>query len=274
MPSLHVAAAHILSRAKDTEGNFARLQRQVEAAAVFGVRAMLFAETCLHSYDIAADSIAQAEPLDGPLVTRLAGLARQHGMTIMAGFWERDGDRVYNSHAIAHPDRPPQVERKHMLTEKELAAGLTKGPVERTVVEFDGIRTCLIICADAGSAPMAAWCRDHDIHYRFCPSAGGDLIDGKKMRYLHESELAEPEAREWYLANRHHTFIADAIVDPGRWHTGFTSANAMGPDGRGITHQGHCIITDRQNIMRAQLPGTIILEHQQDAFVHAELTFP
>ena len=63
MPSLHVAAAHILSRAKDTEGNFARLQRQVEAAAVFGVRAMLFAETCLHSYDIAADSIAQAEPL-------------------------------------------------------------------------------------------------------------------------------------------------------------------------------------------------------------------
>jgi predicted amidohydrolase len=271
MPALHVAAAHILSRAMDTDANFARLQRQVESAAVLGVQAMLFAETSLHSYDLAADSMAQAEPLGGPLTTRLADLARRHHMTIMAGFWEQDGDRRYNSHAIAHPRGELQVQRKHVLTPKELAAGLTQGPIARTLVELNGIRTALIICADSGCKELPNWCRDAGVRYRFCPTAGGDMINNKKMRYLHEAELAEQEARDWLLANRHHTFIADAILDPGPWSTGFTSANAMGPDGRGTTHQGHCIITDNHHVMRAQLPGSIILEHQQDALIHAVL---
>jgi len=36
---------------------------------------------------------------------------------------------------------------------------------------------------------------------------------------------------------------------------------------------GHCIIMDNDGTLRAQIPGTLIIEHQQDQMVHANLTF-
>ena len=55
--------------------------------------------------------------------------------------------------------------------------------------------------------------------------------------------------------------------------TGFTSANALGPVGRQTCHQGHCMIVDHQRVMRAQIPGTIVLEHMEDQMIHARLQF-
>ena len=33
------------------------------------------------------------------------------------------------------------------------------------------------------------------------------------------------------------------------------------------------MIVDNQQVMRAQIPGTIVLEHMQDQMVHARLDF-
>jgi hypothetical protein len=55
--------------------------------------------------------------------------------------------------------------------------------------------------------------------------------------------------------------------------SGFASANALGPVGNQTCHQGHYMIVDNQRVMRAQIPGTIVLEHMQDQMVHARLEF-
>lgn len=39
-------------------------------------------------------------------------------------------------------------------------------------------------------------------------------------------------------------------------------------------HMGHCMIVDNRGVMRTQLPGTPVLEHQQDLMTHAVLQFP
>lgn len=69
-------------------------------------------------------------------------------------------------------------------------------------------------------------------------------------------------------------FKPDALVNLKKdGGIGFASANALGPVGRETCHMGHCMIVDNQGVMRAQIPGTPILEHQQDRMVHARLNF-
>lgn len=46
---------------------------------------------------------AGAEPLDGPFVNFLMGHAKKSGATIVAGFLERSGDRVYNTVVAVGP---------------------------------------------------------------------------------------------------------------------------------------------------------------------------
>ncbi len=56
-------------------------------------------------------------------------------------------------------------------------------------------------------------------------------------------------------------------------YTGFASANPLGPVGEETCHQGHCMIVDANRVLRAQIPGTNVLEHMQDQMVHVELHF-
>lgn len=271
--TLHVAAAQIHSGGGIAD-TLRRLEQQVAAASLCGAEVILFAECVLHGYDndMTAESVrALAEPVSGPACDCVVALAQRYRMAILAGFWERDGDRIFNSHLVARPDGTRAVQRKHALTPVELAAGLTRGPVERTIFEFNGVRTVILICADTGLKGMAEELRAHQIDYRFCPTGGG----GNIRDYLHASDLRTEEGRRRYVENRSRVFNTHAILPEADCNpTGFTSANALGPVGRQTCHQGHCMIVDNDRVMRAQIPGTNVLEHQHDQFIHAVLEFP
>jgi hypothetical protein len=87
--------------------------------------------------------------------------------------------------------------------------------------------------------------------------------------------LATPEGQKAYAENRPRVFKPEPFLDEEECpDTGFTAANALGPVGERTCHQGHCMIVDNQRVMRAQVPGTNVLEHQQDQMIHAELSFP
>ena len=270
--TLHVAAAQIHAGG-GTADVLQRLERQVAAAAAVGVEVILFSECVLHGYDydMSRDSVrALAEPVTGPTCSHVVALAQRYRVAILAGFLERAGDLIYNSHLVARPAGTRTVQRKHELTDGEKQAGLTPGPAERTVVEFNGVRTAIIICADGGIAGLHDRLRDQGIVYRFCPTGGG----GKIQDYLHETDLQTPDGRKRYEENRPRVFNTLAFLSAAECpQTGFTSANALGPVGRQTCHQGHCMIVDNQRVMRAQITGTIVLEHQQDQFIHAALNF-
>jgi hypothetical protein len=90
---------------------------------------------------------------------------------------------------------------------------------------------------------------------------------------LHEKDLLTARGRRLYEENRPRVFKTEAILSRKDCPGGFTSANALGPVGRRTCHQGHCMIVDNNRVMRAQIPGTIVLEHQQDQMIHARLRF-
>ena len=274
MRKLHVAVAQIHAVAGDPRRNLGRMLRQIHSAASVGVEVLLFAETCMHAYDMSPENLALAEPLGGPLTAQLAAWAQEYRLAILAGFLERDGDCIYNSHAVAQADGTLGVQRKHAITPPEIAAGISAGPRARTIFTFNGVRTAVIICADGGIEGLSADLSAQEVDYRFCPTAGGGIINDKPIPYFHEAELTDPEKHALYTQYRGYVFLPQAILSAEDCPvSGFASANAMGFDGRNITHMGHCLIVDNHRILRAQLPGTLILEHLQDAMVHAELSF-
>ncbi len=268
MRQLHVAVAQIHSIARDPRANLARIHRQVRSAAAVGVDVILFAETCIHAYELSAENKALAEPVDGPLTAQVGVWAREYGLTIMAGFLERDGDALYNSHVVACPDGILAAQRKHSITPGEIEGGISPGPRERTVFTFNGVRTAVVICADTGIVGLADDLRAQGVEYCFIPTAGG----GQYADYLHEADLDTEDGRRRYIENRPRVHNTQAILTEANLGP-FASANAMGYDGYYACHQGHCMIIDRNLVMRAQIPGTIVLEHLQDQMIHAVLTF-
>ncbi len=269
---LHVAAAQIHAGG-GTPDILQRLERQVAAAAAVGVQVILFAEGVLHGYDpeMTPDFLhAVAEPVNGPTCRQVSALARRYGLTILAGFLEREAGRFYNSCLVARPDGTRTVQRKHVLTPAEQQAGLEPGPAERTVFDFHGVRAIIAICADGGIRNLGRQIREKGVMYRFCPTGGGGRIE----EFLHEEDLQTPAGRRRYLLNQPRVFLREPILARRQCpFTGFTSANALGPIGPRTCHQGHCIITDNNRVLRAQIPGTIVLEHQQDQMIHALLRF-
>lgn len=269
---MHVAAAQVHSGGPIAE-TLGRIERQVAAAAAVGADVILFSEGALHGYD--CDMTTEwvrsvAEPIDGPNCGRILEMAQRHRVAILVGFFERNGDDVHNSVLVARPDEACIAARKHALTAAELSAGLAAGPLERRVIEFNGVRCAIIICADGGIEALREDLHARSVDYRFCPTGGG----GKLADMLHEGDLLTPEGRARYSDNRPRVFKTEAILGEEECpYTGFASANALGPVGKQTCHQGHCMIVDNQRVVRAQIPGTIVLEHMQDQMIHAELVF-
>lgn len=273
MRKLHVAAAQIHSGGS-RQDVLARVERQVVQATAAGAQVILFAECALHGYDydLTTDSVAAiAEDLHGNYCNCVVDIARRHNINILIGFFEQCNGAYHNSHLVARPDGTRDVERKHALTGGELKAGLTPGIAERKTFVFNNVRTSIIICADTGIEKLHDGLVKQQVDYRFIPTGGG----GKVADMLREGDLGTPEGRKAYEENRPRVFKTEAILPddqcPG---IGFTAANALGPAGRQTCHQGHCMIVDNNCVMRAQIPGTNVLEHQQDQMIHAELNFP
>lgn len=273
--TLHIAVAQVHAGGGIDE-NLRRIERQARAASAVGAELILFSECALQGYGYesdfsAATAAAQAVTLDSAPCRRLGALARSQGLVVMVGCFEAAGDRAYNSCLVAWPDGRLEVERKHVLTPAEQAAGLTPGVRARKPFVINGVKCAIIICADGGIDGLYPMLREQGFDYRLCPTAGG----GALADMLHERELDSAEGRAIYERERTRVCITNPILDLSEHHgLGFASANAMGPVGRRTCHMGHCMIVDNRGVMRCQLPGTPVLEHQQDLMTHAVLQFP
>ncbi|MEI6520644.1 MAG: carbon-nitrogen hydrolase family protein [bacterium] len=274
MRKLHVAVSQINAVALGPQENLKRIHRQVKSASAVGVDLILFGETVIHAYNFSPENLALAEAVGGPLTSQVSAWAAEYNIIILAGFIEKDDVKLYNSHLVARPDGSISVERKHKITDSEIAGGLTGGKAERTVFDFNGVKCAIIICADSGIENLHTALASQGVEYRLCPTAGGNIINGKPIPYIHEDELESEEKQALAAEYRQKVCVNDAIIpeDPIPF-TGFASANAMGDDGTGIRHMGHCMIVDKYRVLRAQIPGTLVIEHQEDMMVHATLTF-
>lgn len=270
--SLHIAAAQVHS-GNGVPDTLVRIDRQAAAASILGAQAILFSEAVVHGYDYAMtqQTIASlAQPLDGPDAQHLSAIAQSHDLVVIAGIFERDQNKIYNSMAIAWPDGSVQSARKHVLTNIEKNAGLTSGPRDLTIIEISKVRCAIVICADCSIDNLHEDLQARHADFRLCPTGGGGSMDD----ILAEADLHSQAGRAKYERTRKHVFRPEAILaNEDCPYTGFASANAMGPVGNTNFHQGHCMIVDNSRVVRAQIPGTTIREHAQDQLICVRLNF-
>jgi predicted amidohydrolase len=99
--------------------------------------------------------VEASEPLDGPTTRFLAGVAKRHGVYLVAGILERDGDVVYNTAVLLDREgRTAGSYRKVSLPREEIDGGVTPGDAFPTF-ETDFGRIGIMICWDV-TFPEAA----------------------------------------------------------------------------------------------------------------------
>ncbi|MFP4459048.1 MAG: nitrilase-related carbon-nitrogen hydrolase [Candidatus Zixiibacteriota bacterium] len=88
-----------------------------------------------------------AETLNGPTINRLSSLAEKLDAAIVAGFFEKAGDKYFNSQAFIKPDGKIHVYRKiHLFNREKIFFKPGDRPLE--IIEFRGARVGLLICFD------------------------------------------------------------------------------------------------------------------------------
>lgn len=103
MPALLQA----LPKSGDKQANLGTIDRYASVAAATGAEFVCFPELFLTGYNLGAALRDLAEPVDGPSVCQMTYIARRHGVGLIVGMPERDGDRVFNSAVAVDRGGPP-----------------------------------------------------------------------------------------------------------------------------------------------------------------------
>lgn len=102
-----IACIQMEPRVGDKAGNVRRSEELIEAAHQRGARLVVLPELCNSGYVFESrdEAFALAEPLaGGDTILGWSELAARLGVTLVAGFAERDGQSLYNSAAVIGPD--------------------------------------------------------------------------------------------------------------------------------------------------------------------------
>src|ERR1700712_2395777 len=133
----------------DTTGNQTTARTAIEDAARDGAQIVVLPELASSGYVFAdrAELESLAETRDGPAITDWANLADAFDLTIVAGFPEAAGDKVYNSAAVVDPTGLRGVYRKAHLWDTEHAL-FDRGDDLPMVVDTDHGRIGVMVCYD------------------------------------------------------------------------------------------------------------------------------
>ena len=139
----------------DKSGNLEQISALCAQAAALGSNLTVFPEGAMCDFGEAADDLRpHAESLDGRFVDALAGLARRHGMTVVAGMFELiPGDsHVHNTAVVVDPGRGLIASyRKRQLYDafgERESDRLRRGDAEAPLVEIGGFQAAVAICYD------------------------------------------------------------------------------------------------------------------------------
>lgn len=93
-----IALGQMTASQGDTEQNMQQMERMAAEAALAGAQIICFPELSQTGYFVRREELLSlAEPSDGPFAKRMGACAREHGIWIIAGYAERQGEELYNS---------------------------------------------------------------------------------------------------------------------------------------------------------------------------------
>lgn len=107
---------------------------------------IVFPETCTTGFSSRDILERDAQPLDGPIVTRIRALARKFDVAVVLGLAERAGERLFNAAVGVGPEGVFLHYRKTHLWVQE--RDLFDAGNRLTVRDWRGLRLGLLICFD------------------------------------------------------------------------------------------------------------------------------
>lgn len=147
---LSIAAVQFEHRDGDREFNLGRIADLTAQAAAKGAKVVSFHECSISAYSFAQTLTRPelqeiAEPIpDGPSVQRLIEIAGDYDVHLLAGLFERDGDRVFNSYVCVNRDQLVARHRKlHAFVNPHLSSGDSF-----VKFEIEGWQCSILICYD------------------------------------------------------------------------------------------------------------------------------
>ena len=203
--------------------NLASIEQGAAEAARAGAELLIAPELATVGYGAGDMILGLAEPGDGAQIAGLSSIAASNGLAIVAGFPERDGDRIYNSAVFTAPQAEPVIYRKSHLYGAYERSLFTPGDPIATIIPWRGIRIGLLICYDVefpenvrrlalGGADLAA-----------VPTA---LPTGPYAAFISERMIpVRAFENELFVAYANHTGQDDRFIYAGLSHV-------ASPDGR------------------------------------------
>jgi N-carbamoylputrescine amidase len=161
----------------DKEANFRRVEPMIRQAAAGGAQIVCTTECFLDGYAIQDKSIPLdvyrrlGEPIpDGPYYKRLAALARELKILLVAGMLEADGEARYNTAALISPEGRLLGKYHKQYLEHELVRNRpgNSSPVFETPFGRVGV----LICADRRLRSIARREKQGGADFLLCPSGG------------------------------------------------------------------------------------------------------
>ncbi len=144
---MRVALAQIAS-GHDVEANLATIQATARTAAASGARLIVFPEAAMYAFG--APLAGMAEPIDGPFGSSVQRLARDLGVTIVAGMFTPAPDgRVFNTLLAAGPGSASRYDKIHLFDAFGFQESRTVAPGNaRRLISVDGVSAGLATCYD------------------------------------------------------------------------------------------------------------------------------
>ena len=148
--------------------NLEKLSSRLSETTSAGAQLTVFPECTVTGYcfESAEEARTVCEPLDGPSVTRVAELCREHDTMVVFGFLELAGEKIFNSLALVGPEGVLGTYRKVHLPFLGVDRFTTPGDRPFEVIATSEVRIGMNICYDS-SFPEAA---------RILAVKGADLI--------------------------------------------------------------------------------------------------
>lgn len=182
-----------------------------------------------------------AEPYRGGITTRIMGeVAAAKNMTIVVGFAERRGHKIYNSAAVITPSGPVACYRKmHLYNEEKLY--FSPGNAAAPIIDIGKAKIGVMICFDwffpetARSLALRGAqiiCHPSNLVMPHCPGAmpvralenkvftvtanriGSDVRDEKKLSFIGLSQVVTPAGKIRHRAPAGREELYVTTIDP------------------------------------------------------------
>jgi predicted amidohydrolase len=218
-----VAALSLTPEPWAKEANLAKFERFARQAAARGAQVIVAPEGYLEGYvgnqhrtpDLEQESYAAraAEPIDGPLLTRVAALAKELRVYLMLGFAERREGKVYNTAVLFSPSGAiaSRYAKSHTMNDEPFNTKGAAFPVTQT--EFG--RWGTLICFDRQVPETARLLALEGADTIFVPAWGGygemnDLMmrvrayeNGVNLAFVHPKRALLIDAAGNVIAQNH-----------------------------------------------------------------------